>query len=51
MELSGLPRSSSSRNQSTTGTSSPFEVDDALTLGRETATRILQEYPTAREEP
>ena len=41
MEESGLPRSSSVRNQSGSGTSSPLEVDDALTLGPLTATRIL----------
>ena len=33
MEESGLPRSSSLRNQSRNGTTSPFEVDYALTLG------------------
>src|SRR3954454_5715579 len=41
MAESGLPRSSAVRNQSCSGTSSPFEVDEALTLGRMTSHRTL----------
>src|SRR3954451_18076219 len=50
MEESGLPRSSAVRNQSGNGTSSPFEVDDALTVGLLRSARTPARTPDGASE-